>query len=554
MILKFVSKIIVFLLIILCISYSALYLYPDYKKEYVTGIVPKTKKLKEVKGPKIVVIGGSNASFGLDSEMIEKELRIPVVNMALHGGFPLKFIIEQVKPYLNKGDVLIMSREYEGLIGGDKVWNQFSGTEVPKAVTYNFSDAFVLFTDRILFETATSAVFNTIKLYLERYPFKGRGKQTSVYDYRSFRRDNIKDEWLEGEYTKEIKLRALKTPDSNSVVIRELKKYKQYFKNKGIKFYSTPPVVAEGHYKKEDILSFLSGFSKSTGIPLLNKDKTYVYKKTFFYNSYYHTNFKGRDIRTKSIIEDIIGLRLFKRDSNKLKTIFVAKKEKLNILSLKDFKQKHNFKVIERNLNKIHVQQDGGLKHNYFRAQFDNKDYKGYNFYLELECSENVIKNIKFRGTGLLENFDKIIPLANNNYILWKKVDKVFYKDDNSYIGIAFPDIELLKNAEFIVKDVGVFKDFGKDDVLTNWYDLDLNNYENVLFDIQSDNESVAFKDVISSEEQPKNIKFNANRIYQIVNKGGVLFFKDFYKNVILFEIKGDIIFKSSLDNTIRIY
>lgn len=36
--------------------------------------------------PKVILVGGSNVAFGLDSEIIQHQLEVPVVNMGLHVG------------------------------------------------------------------------------------------------------------------------------------------------------------------------------------------------------------------------------------------------------------------------------------------------------------------------------------------------------------------------------------------------------------------------------------------------------------------------------------
>jgi len=76
MILKFVFRVLIFLIILLFLSFSALHINPNYKREYVAAIIPKLEKLKTVKEKKIVIIGGSNATFGIDTNLMEHLLNI----------------------------------------------------------------------------------------------------------------------------------------------------------------------------------------------------------------------------------------------------------------------------------------------------------------------------------------------------------------------------------------------------------------------------------------------------------------------------------------------
>lgn len=309
MVLKLIFKILLFVGIVLSISYAMLYLNSNYSVEYVGGIRGKVKKLKETENEKIVIVGGSNASFGIDTDIMEQEFRIPVVNMALHGGLSAKYMMEQVKPYLKEGDILIMSREPDAL-AGDHRWNHMVGTEVSLMPTYTFSEIEVLLSDRNLFETSITSFFNTIKLYVRWHPFKKRTAISSVYDSRVFEGDNILSKYLKGSFTDTLKVHRLKKPGKKTLLIKGLKQYKVDFEKKGVRFYMTPAVVVEGYFKEAEIMPFWKYISDQTQIPLLNEDKTYVYEKKYFLNSAHHTNLKGRERRSKSLIEDISSQNL----------------------------------------------------------------------------------------------------------------------------------------------------------------------------------------------------------------------------------------------------
>lgn len=299
---------------VLLISYSGLYINPDYKKEYVAGIIPKLNKLKAAKGKKIVIIGGSNASFGIDTELMEQQLGIAVVNMALHGGIPVKYVVEQAKPYMKSGDILIFSKEYEGL--RDKDWNVVGGMEISKIATYDVSQIRVLLSDRKMFETTVPNIFNAIKKYIDLHPIKGRAEIASVYDSRAFKNDNLKAEYLSGNYKLEVKEHPLKKLDGNSPILIGLRAYKDYFDSKDVQFYLTPPVIIKGYFEEDKILPFWHFFSERTGIPLLHHNKKYSLEKKYFFNSHYHPNHLGRKVRTESLIEDILAKDIVNSDMN----------------------------------------------------------------------------------------------------------------------------------------------------------------------------------------------------------------------------------------------
>ena len=80
-------------------------------------------------GEKIVIMGGSNALFGLESELIEERLGITTVNLSLHAGFPLEYHFDFVRQHLRGGDTLIVSPEFE-MLSRNKPYNKWYVTQL----------------------------------------------------------------------------------------------------------------------------------------------------------------------------------------------------------------------------------------------------------------------------------------------------------------------------------------------------------------------------------------------------------------------------------------
>ena len=72
----------------------------------------KVARLKSLPSPKIVLVGGSNLSMGLDCARIEKAFKRPVMNMGLHGGLGLGYMLAEVRPYIRSGDFVVLAPEY----------------------------------------------------------------------------------------------------------------------------------------------------------------------------------------------------------------------------------------------------------------------------------------------------------------------------------------------------------------------------------------------------------------------------------------------------------
>lgn len=76
-------------------------------------------------GPRIVIISGSNALFGMDSHLMEKRLGCRTINLSLHAGLPLEYLFTRNQRNLKSGDVVIMPLEYEYFIWGQPYTDWF---------------------------------------------------------------------------------------------------------------------------------------------------------------------------------------------------------------------------------------------------------------------------------------------------------------------------------------------------------------------------------------------------------------------------------------------
>ena len=61
---------------------------------------------------KIVIIGGSNVAFGIDSIKIEKEFGIKAINFGCMAGIGPEILLSKIDQHLKSGDVVLFCWEY----------------------------------------------------------------------------------------------------------------------------------------------------------------------------------------------------------------------------------------------------------------------------------------------------------------------------------------------------------------------------------------------------------------------------------------------------------
>lgn len=94
------------------LALAVLVAIPD-GNDYAKVTIDKHARLAMDAPTKMVFVGGSNLSYGLDSAVVERELKVHVVNMGLNAHLGLRFMLDEIKAELRPGDIVVLSPEYE---------------------------------------------------------------------------------------------------------------------------------------------------------------------------------------------------------------------------------------------------------------------------------------------------------------------------------------------------------------------------------------------------------------------------------------------------------
>lgn len=87
-------------------------LIPD-GNDYAQASVLKHRRLLEAPGRRIVLVGGSNLAFGVDSTILEQKTGCSVINMGMNGYLGVKFMLREVAPHLRPQDIVVVALEYD---------------------------------------------------------------------------------------------------------------------------------------------------------------------------------------------------------------------------------------------------------------------------------------------------------------------------------------------------------------------------------------------------------------------------------------------------------
>lgn len=112
----FIRVFMIFCLAQLCVL-AGLTLLASPADNYRAAVIDKERLLDRAASPRVVLVGGSGLAFGVDSPTLEQALGrdARVVNMGLHAGLGLEFMMNETLQSLRSGDTVVLSPEYDVL-------------------------------------------------------------------------------------------------------------------------------------------------------------------------------------------------------------------------------------------------------------------------------------------------------------------------------------------------------------------------------------------------------------------------------------------------------
>lgn len=289
--------------------------YTDYN--YLASIIDKNRLLETTNSPRIIFVGASNIAFGIDSKKIEEALKMPVINMGVHGNLGLSFILNDVKKHVKQGDIIILATEYY-LDAIDYPTISYVTNLYPEAKDFIDYDAFY-YKEKLKFEFAKAQLarkrlFNIlfgkfIKIKEAKTIAESDMNQfdTAVYSRTKFNSNGDAVGHLDKPPLKEIRGRIHIEAKDYSASIDKMNEFSNYVKERGATVYYTYPCYPETEFKenRKAILNYDKQLRDKLKIPIISSPEEFLYPDKYFFDTVYHLTKEGREMRTNKTIENL---------------------------------------------------------------------------------------------------------------------------------------------------------------------------------------------------------------------------------------------------------
>lgn len=104
-----------------------------YSETFMGELAEKVRLLDETEEPRIIVVGGSAAAFGVDSDLLESEFDgYRAVNFGMYAGLGTRAVMDLSRRSLKRGDIVIVmpeqqSQSLSGYFGAEYFWQAADG-------------------------------------------------------------------------------------------------------------------------------------------------------------------------------------------------------------------------------------------------------------------------------------------------------------------------------------------------------------------------------------------------------------------------------------------
>ena len=310
---RFLMKIILLFIILggccgLISAFDYFIIGSQYEYNYQASLIDKVNRLESINDPKIILVGNSNLSFGIDSKMLEEAIGMPVVNLGLHGGLGNAFHEEIAKLNINKGDLVIVCH------------SSFSDTdEIPDPslawITIDKNEELWKILRRKDYRAMLKAYPDYLKNdYLLWITHRGNLDDGSCYSRSAFNEygdvvykpDN--GQMDVEDFFKNTEENNITVPQIGDACVNRLNEYNKYITAHGATLLIAGYPIAFGEYaafNHSDFEVFKIALQERLDCQVISDYTDYFYPYDFFYNTTLHLTQKGAEMRTIQLAADI---------------------------------------------------------------------------------------------------------------------------------------------------------------------------------------------------------------------------------------------------------
>jgi hypothetical protein len=278
--------------------------------QYLEGTNLKHALLADPSGPRLVLLGGSNLAYGIDSELLAERLGYRPVNMGLHAALGIEFMCREALADLRPGDVVVLSPEYPCFGHLPDAVTQFQLIEHRPASArflrqWNWESSRELLDRWALPYLGAIARRGVRGMKLRLREWRGRGTAEVAFneygDFIAHRQRPMQPSARDPLFASYYRNGHLRES------IEFLNAFHAECRRRGVQvYYSFCPSPQSSLASQRELVSEIeAALRQSLTIPLLDTPEQLSFGQEAFYDTPYHLNWQGRRQRTEILAANL---------------------------------------------------------------------------------------------------------------------------------------------------------------------------------------------------------------------------------------------------------
>lgn len=288
----------------------------------------KMNLIKKEKNKKIIIVGGSNALFGIDSSIMSEALKMPVYNLGVHYLLPeLQFL--DLQEVVNQGDIVIGLFEFEIFTSEFQYSDWFTNNIMAWGQKSYLEKVDILNYLKFLSSVEPKRIVDGLQVIIRSNEEKTSELKKIIqfidakaindnkfygYSYKSMNKngDFLIESSLHDSDSLSPKNPIINMYENNKKItnysIDFFKRLKDLVEMKGGELFLTYPTILESSkFSKKNLethkaVKYFYDQIKQEGIEILCDPFDFTFKRKYFYDSKYHLKKIGAQLRTKSLL------------------------------------------------------------------------------------------------------------------------------------------------------------------------------------------------------------------------------------------------------------
>lgn len=276
---------------------------PNNPATYQAAKLDKLAMLQRSESPKIVLIGGSNLAFSIDSGLLSNEFGMPVVNMGLAKSVGLQYLLEESKPFIRAGDIVIVALEYE------MFYDMYYGSDGLIVELQYVPDGFKHLKTWGQYKTFVSKFGPIMQSKFTGFIRKGAaGLVDEIYRRDGFNGYGDLITHLDAEPAYSVHELFENNEPFHEESIQLLNDFYRDILRIGARVVlAAPPLVETEFGRHKDKIEWLfARLREGLSFPVISDPADYVYPVRMMFDTAYHLLREGRRLRTHQLISDLV--------------------------------------------------------------------------------------------------------------------------------------------------------------------------------------------------------------------------------------------------------